>query len=222
MPEIFLEGMLLQGSLIFAIGPQNIFILECGLKRHHHLTASVVCFLCDLALIMLGVAGAATFFNHFPFIKIFVGILGICFLIFYGLGKIRQEDVFHLEFERKGKRSCFRSAIMSSIMFSVVNPHAYLDGIVLIGGYAAKYSILEERLTLGLGASLFSLIWFVALSHGASVMVPYFSNTKRMRLMMSTAGIVLLFMSCKLGLDVIGWINELYPETVASIKGPWR
>lgn len=222
MANVFFEGMILQASLIFALGPQNLFVLESGLKRHFHLTVSFVCFLCDLTLIMLGVAGAATFFNKFPEIKIIVGILGVGFLILYGIGKIRHDDDQHLEFERNGKRTCYKAAIISSIVFSIVNPHAYLDGIVLIGGYSSKYSELDLRLLLGLGAASFSLIWFLVLSIGASFMVPLFKSATRMKYIMSTAGVILLFMSAKLGLDVFDWINEIYPDTIASIKGTLR
>ena len=215
MRDVFLEGMLLQASLIFALGPQNLFVLESGLKRHYHLSVSFVCFFCDLALIMLGVAGAATFFNQFPEIKIFVGLLGVGFLILYGIGKIRHEDQNHLELEKNGKRSCYKAAIIGAIMFSVVNPHAYLDGIVLIGGYSSKYPEMNTRLALGLGAASFSLLWFLLLSVGASMMVPFFSNGRRMRVMMSSAGVILIVLSAKLGMDVIGWIEEVYPETIA-------
>ena len=216
MREVYLEGMLLQASLIFALGPQNLFVLESGLKRHYHLTVSFVCFLCDLTLIMLGVAGAATFFNQFPQIKIIVGLLGVGFLILYGVGKLRHDDQEHLQLENNGKRSCYRAAIVSSVLFSIVNPHAYLDGIVLIGGYSSKYPELSTRLALGLGAASFSLIWFLLLSVGASFMVPLFKSEKRMRLIMSSAGIILIIMSAKLGMDVLNWIEEVYPETLAS------
>ena len=216
MREVYLEGMLLQASLIFALGPQNLFVLESGLKRHYHLTVSFVCFLCDLTLIMLGVAGAATFFNQFPQIKIIVGLLGVGFLILYGVGKLRHDDQEHLQLENNGKRSCYRAAIVSSVLFSIVNPHAYLDGIVLIGGYSSQYPELSTRLALGLGAASFSLIWFLLLSVGASFMVPLFKSEKRMRLIMSSAGIILIIMSAKLGMDVLNWIEEVYPETLAS------
>jgi L-lysine exporter family protein LysE/ArgO len=222
MKEVFIEGMLLQASLIFALGPQNLFVLESGLKRHYHVWVSFICFFCDLTLIMLGVGGAATLFNHYPQIKIVVGVLGVGFLILYSLGKLRHDDQNHLELESKGKRSCFKAAIVSAILFSVINPHAYLDGIVLIGGYSAKYGELTDRLSLGLGAASFSLIWFLLLSTGASFMIPFFKNEKRMRVMMGCAGVVLLFMSMRLSMDVFSWIQEVYPETVASMASGWR
>ena len=222
MREVFLEGMLLQASLIFALGPQNLFVLEAGLKRQHHITVSVVCFLCDLFLIMLGVAGAGTFFNQLPQIKIVVGLIGVGFLILYGLGKIKQDAHRDYVFEETSTRSTFKAAVLNSITFSVVNPHAYLDGIVLIGGYSAKYSDLTNRLSLGLGAASFSLVWFLILSGGAAFMMPLFQNQRRMRFMMGSAGVILLFLSAKLGLDVYGWIQEVYPEQVASITSTWR
>jgi L-lysine exporter family protein LysE/ArgO len=212
---------MLQASLIFALGPQNIFVLESGLKKHHHLAVSFVCYLCDFSLIMLGVVGAATFFNHYPQIKILVGFIGVIFLIIYGIGKIKHQDEYHLEFERDGKRSCFKAAIISSFVFSFVNPHAYLDGIVLIGGYSAKYPDLYSRFILGLGASSFSLIWFLLLSTAGTVIMPFFKDGRRMHRVMAGAGIVLLFLSVRLSLDVLQWVNELYPETIATLKFSW-
>ncbi len=215
MREVFLEGMLIQASLIFALGPQNLYVLESGLKRRHHLSVSFACFLCDLVLIMAGVIGAATIFTKFPQIKIVVGVIGVGFLILYGIGKIthESEDIIFNE----DKSSGLKVAILNAITFSVVNPHAYLDGIVLIGGYSAKYSELGLRLSLGLGAASFSLIWFLFLSTGAAVMMPFFQSPKRMRIIMSSAGLVLLFLSAKLSMDVYGWIADMYPETVASL-----
>lgn len=211
MKAIYFEGMLLQASLIFALGPQNLFILESGLRRRFHITVSFVCFLCDLTLIMLGVAGAATFFHQFPQIKIIFGVLGVGFLILYGFGKIKTNDDLNMNNE-DFRRLDFRNSILKAITFSVVNPHAYLDGIVLIGGYSAKYASLVERVTLGLGAASYSLIWFLILSTGASAMMPLFKNPRVMRVMMGSAGVVLLFLSARLSMDVYGWVVEIYPS----------
>lgn len=213
MKEVFLEGMLLQASLIFALGPQNLFVLESGLRRNHHITVSLVCYFCDLLLIMLGVLGAATFFNFFPQLKVIIGGFGVGFLVIYGVGKLIFDNDVDLRTPTAG--TSLKSVILSSITFSVLNPHAYLDGIVLIGGYSSKYSDLSLRLALGLGASTFSLIWFLLLSFGAASLMPLFQNPRRMRFVMSTAGVVLLFLSARLSMDVLGWIKELYPETTA-------
>lgn len=216
MKEVFFEGMLLQASLIFALGPQNLFVLESGLRRNHHLTVSLVCYLCDLLLIMLGVLGAATFFNFFPQLKVIIGGFGVGFLIIYGVGKIIFENDVDIRTPSAG--SSLKTAILSSITFSILNPHAYLDGIVLIGGYSSKYPETSLRLALGLGASTFSLIWFLLLSFGAASVMPLFQNPRRMRLMMSTAGVILLFLSARLSMDVLGWLKEIYPETATTFS----
>ena len=208
MGHVFFEGLLLQASLIFALGAQNIFVLESGLRRHYHLTVSVVCYLCDFTLIMLGVAGAATLFTHFPQIKIFFGILGIVFLFHYGFGKLRTKEEEIIINESLNREKNLKRSIMKAITFSLINPHAYLDGIVLIGGYSAKYSDLQHRIVLGLGASTFSLIWFLILSSASSQMMPLLKSPRRMRYVMSTAGVVLIFLSAKLSLDVYGWVVE--------------
>src|SRR5690606_9384783 len=101
-------------------------------------------------LIMLGVAGAASLFRHFPEIKVMVGIIGVGFLLWYGLSKLFRAQAIRegeLESEKDLKKS-----ILKAMTFSLINPHAYLDGIVLIGGYSIKYSELQDRLILGLGA----------------------------------------------------------------------
>lgn len=208
MVQVFLEGFLLQASLIMALGAQNLFVLESGMRRNYHLTVSFVCFLCDLTIIMLGVMGAATLFHHFPEFKIVVGVVGIIFLLQYGIGKLRRpkEDVYLSDIV---KEKSLRKSILSAITFSILNPHAYLDGVVLIGGYSSKYGELPLRMGVGLGAATCSLVWFLVLSSASGMMMPLFQNPRRMRLVMSTAGIVLIFLSARLSVDVYGWLQEM-------------
>jgi L-lysine exporter family protein LysE/ArgO len=208
MASLFMEGLLLQASLIFALGAQNLFVLESGVRRHYPISISFVCFACDLILIMLGVAGAGSLFSAFPQIKIVVGSLGVIFMFQYGLGKLlspasEQELNEVLEHKKNLKRS-----LMLAVTFSILNPHAYLDAFILIGGFSSKYNDLTDRVLVGLGASVFSLIWFLALSGASSVMKPLLCQPSRMRVVTSLAGLFLLFLSAKLGMDVYSWIKE--------------
>ncbi len=216
MVQVFLEGFILQASLIMALGAQNIFVLESGMRRQYHLTVSFVCFLCDLTIIMMGVMGAATLFHHFPEFKIVVGIVGIIFLLQYGIGKLRspKEDVYLSDVL---KEKSLRKSILSAITFSVLNPHAYLDDVVLIGGYSSKYAELPMRMGVGLGAAACSLVWFLILSSASGMMMPVFQNPRRMRLVMGTAGLVLIFLSARLSVDVYGWLQEMArPEIMVN------
>src|SRR5271170_136620 len=85
-----LQGFLLQASLILALGAQNLFVLESGLKRRRHLLVALICSICDAALITVGVAGAASLFVRVPLLKIAFGGLGVAFLVYYGLLKLKE------------------------------------------------------------------------------------------------------------------------------------
>ena len=207
MEKLFFEGLLLQASLIFALGAQNIFILESGLKKQFHLTASLVCFLCDFALIMLGVAGAATLFTALPQLKIAIGIIGVVFLLQYGLSKLFAKEETAQSNDVLGKQKSLKRTIMLGITFSILNPHAYLDAFVLIGGFSAQYPELKDRVMVGLGAAAFSGIWFVVLSTTSSTMKPFLSDPKRMKYVMATAGCLLVVLAGKLSIDVYGWLS---------------
>ena len=213
MGSLFFEGLLLQAGLIFALGAQNIFVLESGLRRQHHLTVSLVCFLCDFLLIMLGVAGAATIFSKFPEVKILVGILGVSFLFVYGLGKIFSSNESIKSKEENPVDTNLKRSVVLAMTFSILNPHAYLDAFILIGGFSTKYSDLSDRLMLGFGAACYSGLWFLILSTLSSVMKPILGEPARMRKVMSVAGFILVFLSWRLGQDVMSWIRlELSPE----------
>lgn len=218
MLRIFLEGFLLQGSLIMALGAQNLFILESGIRRQHHLTASFVCFVCDLLLIMLGVAGAATLFHAFPEIKVIVGVLGVSFLFWYGYEKLTKSQSF--EVSESGGGQGLRDCVLKAMTFSWLNPHAYLDGIVLIGGYSIKYGDLSDRLLLGFGASICSLTWFLVLSTASSRLLPVFRSPVRLRWLMGGAGACLIFLSARLSFDVYQWIDELFLGTATLTAHP--
>jgi L-lysine exporter family protein LysE/ArgO len=221
MHSLFMEGLLLQASLIFALGAQNLFILESGLRRDYHLTVSLICFLCDLALIMLGVAGAASLFNQFPILKILVGVVGVAFLFHYGLSKLMTPQETVVSSDHTLGSSNLKRSVLLAITFSVLNPHAYLDAFILIGGFATKYELLSDRITLGLGAACFSGIWFLMLSSASSLMQPLLANPRSMRRIMSVAGLVLVALSGRLGMDVYSWIQETsYPVLGLSYPQP--
>jgi L-lysine exporter family protein LysE/ArgO len=208
MERLFFEGFLLQASLILALGAQNVFVLESGLRRQYPMVVSFVCFLSDLTLITLGVIGSASVFAAYPEARIFIGIIGVLFLFTYGWGKIFAKPGEYLESEESNLRMTLKRSILLALTFSILNPHAYLDAFVLIGGYSAKYDLISDRLTVGLGAAVFSGVWFVLLSSTSSLMKPHLSNPFLMRKIMSASGVLLILLSGKLGMDVVNWIIQ--------------
>lgn len=217
MVQVFFEGFLLQASLIFALGAQNLYVLESGIRRHHRLAVSVTCFFCDFTIIMLGVMGMATLLKSYPQVKIISGVLGIGFMLYYGFVKLWNNEKQALGPDYLEDQASIGKSILKAMTFSVVNPHAYLDGIVLIGGYASKYPEMGQRVMVGLGASIYSLVWFLMLSNASSAVMPFLQNTRRLRFAVSVSGVVLIFLSFKLSVDVYGWFLEAWEADQAIV-----
>lgn len=206
MLSIFIQGFLLQASLILALGAQNIFVLNSGLRKQRHLLVAFVSSVCDTILIFIGVLGVATFFIQFPLLKIGLGVVGVAFLLFYGILKLK-EAVKGVEISQLAKpATTMKQTILASLGFSLLNPHVYLDTVVLIGGYSSKFSLINDRFAFGAGASVFSIVWFYGLAVLASIASRFLNNSKAMRTVSLVSGLILVLLALKLGNDVIGWI----------------
>jgi L-lysine exporter family protein LysE/ArgO len=206
MEKLFLEGLLLQASLIFALGAQNIFVLESGIKKHHSYAISFACFFCDFILIMIGVAGAGALVSSFLGLKILIGFISALFLFHFGIKKIFSPIDSLQERNSQDLRPTLKQSLLLAVTFSVVNPHAYLDAFILIGGYTSKYALLVDRLWVGAGAACFSLIWFLTLSSATRIMHPLFSRQTPMKIISVGSGSLLLLLSFRLSQDIYSWI----------------
>jgi L-lysine exporter family protein LysE/ArgO len=206
MLEIFLQGFLLQASLILALGAQNIFVLNSGLRKKRHLLVALVSSVCDTLLVFVGVLGMATIFVQWPLLKIIIGIAGVGFLLFYGVLKLKEaKQGVHVSQDFKEMASA-KQVLMTSIGFSLLNPHVYLDTVVLVGGYAAKFHLMSERFVFGSGASIFSTLWFFGLSILASMGSRLLNNAKAMGFVSFISGVILITLAVHLGADVLGWV----------------
>lgn len=203
---IFTQGFLLQASLILALGAQNIFVLNSGLRREKHLLVATVCSLCDAILIFLGVLGVATVFVQVPILKIGLGVIGVLFLFFYGLMKLNEARKGISLTKVSDQKLTIKQTIMMTLGFSLLNPHVYLDTVVLIGGYSSKFNELIDRFYFGLGAMSFSTLWFFGLAILASAGSRILNNEIRMRGISLVSGLILILLAFKLGQDVLSWI----------------
>jgi L-lysine exporter family protein LysE/ArgO len=206
----FLEGFFLQASLILALGAQNLFVLDSGLRRQRPFFVALVCSICDLLLIFAGVLGVATLFIQVPLLKILFGVLGVGFLVYYGLLKLKEAYRPSVETNAavSKKSLTLKQTFLATLGFSLLNPHVYLDTVVLIGGYSAKFSSLVERFFFGVGASVFSGIWFFGLVILATLFRRLVHSEKAMRMISLVSGLILLGLCVRLGGDVAGWIRD--------------
>lgn len=204
---IFLQGFFLQASLILALGAQNIFVLNSGLRKQRHLLVALVCSICDALLVFLGVLGVATIFVQVPQIKIGLGAVGVGFLFFYGIWKLKEAAQGVSISLNSAPATTARQTILTSLGFSLLNPHVYLDTVVLVGGYSTRFEQLLDRFLFGAGASSFSVLWFFGLALLASQGSRLLSNPQAMRAVSLISGLILLALAAKLGAEVLSWLG---------------
>jgi L-lysine exporter family protein LysE/ArgO len=166
-------------SLIVAIGAQNAFVLRQGIRRHAVLVVVVICAVSDAVLIALGVGGVGALVLAFPQVVTVVGIVGGAFLLCYGFLAARRA------FRPSGMdvmgTPATNRVVLTCLALTWLNPHVYLDTVLLLGTIAAHRGDL--RWAFGAGATLASLCWFAALGFGARLLTGFFSRPSSWRVL---------------------------------------
>ncbi|MEU9037329.1 LysE/ArgO family amino acid transporter [Streptomyces sp. NPDC048352] len=158
-------------SLIVAIGAQNAFVLRQGARRHAVLAVVAICAVSDAVLIGLGVAGVGAFVTAWPAALTAVAVAGGGFLICYGILAARRvlRPAPGAALNAGGATAgSVRAAVLTCLAMTWLNPHVYLDTVLLVGSLAADRGDL--RWAFGAGAGLASLIWFSTLGYGARLL----------------------------------------------------
>ena len=175
METAFLKGFATSAALIIAIGAQNAFVLRCGLRREHVLAVVLVCALSDALLITLGVAGLGALVQGSPRLLLITRYGGALFLIVYGALAARRamhrESLTALD----EPPMSLRAAIAACLAFTYLNPHCWLDTVVLLGAIASPLPA-DQRTWFGLGATSASFAWFFALGFGARLLRGVFAR----------------------------------------------
>ena len=187
-----LQGFGLGASLIIAIGAQNAFVLRQGLKRIHVFATAAISTLCDALLIALGVGGLGTIIAIIPALTKVMTWAGVLFLLYYGFRSFRsaiKPASMHVE---KGNAQTIRlrDTVLAVLAFSLLNPHVYLDTVVLVGSVGAHYAP-DVRVSFALGAMLASLTWFFSLAYGAAWLTPVFQRPMAWRILDACVGCIM-------------------------------
>ena len=167
-------------SLIVAIGAQNAFVLRQGIRRDGVLAVVAICALSDAVLIALGVGGVGAVVAAFPQALTVVGIVGGAFLLCYGFLAARRAFRPSAMTVAGDPTSSARRVVLTSLALTWLNPHVYLD-TVLLGTVAAHRGDL--RWAFGAGATLASLCWFTALGFGARLLTGFFARPSSWRVL---------------------------------------
>jgi L-lysine exporter family protein LysE/ArgO len=184
-------------SLIVAIGAQNAFVLRQGLLRQHVLAVVLVCALSDAVLITAGVAGAGIVFELAPVVLTVVRYAGAAFLIGYGLLAARRAfRPAALTADGAAPRKPLAATVATVLALTWLNPHVYLDTLVLLGSIANTHGDL--RWWFAAGAVLGSIVWFFALGYGARLLQPVFARPSAWRVLDAVIAVVMVALAVSL------------------------
>ena len=143
--------------------------------KSHVLVSCLVCSISDALLIAAGVLGVGLFLSEIAGVEIWVSIFAALFLIFYGCLRIKSSlNPVGMEIEEKEEESRGKT-ILTALAFTYLNPHVYVDTLLLIGGASSRY-VGNEKLAFGIGAATASFVFFFSLGYGAKLMSPVLNN----------------------------------------------
>ncbi len=188
----FTTGVGLCFGLIVAIGAQNTFVLRQGLRREHLLPVVLFCFGADTVLVLAGVAGMAQVLANRPALAIALAAGGSVFLFGYSALALRRAWQPHAlaAGEAPGLRVSLKTVMLQLAAFTLLNPHVYLDTVVLIGSVGASQSGAARWFFVA-GTALASLAWFSALGFGARFLAPWLSRPGAWRCLDASVGVVM-------------------------------
>lgn len=187
----YLNGLLVALGLIMAIGAQNAFVLAQSLRREHHLGVAMICMTCDAILITAGVFGLAALLHQYPLAMEITRWGGVLFLVGYALLALRRAfaDQSLVAGAAQRPRRTRRVVLLATLAITLLNPHVYLDTMVLIGSIGAQQSWPAWFVA---GAASASMLWFFSLAVGAAKLAPVLSRPITWRLIdLLVAGMML-------------------------------
>ena len=194
---VFFQGLAISAGLIVAIGAQNAFVLAQGVRGAHRLQIALACASSDALLIALGVGGVGALIASQPALLALARWGGAAFLLVYAAMALRR--AWHGEsmtLPADSQQSVWR-VLLATLAVTWLNPHVYLDTVVLLGGVAAQLPA-QERFTFGLGAALASWLWFFALAYGARLLAPLFTRPTSWRMLDTSVALVMLAVAYQL------------------------
>lgn len=204
--SVFLQAWALSLGLIVAIGAQNAFVLRQGLRREHVASVVLFCALSDALLMAAGVLGMGQALGERPMVAQALALAGAVFLAVYGWQALRR--ALHqngLLANEEGDGLTWAAAMTQAAAFTLLNPHVYLDTVLLVGSIGAQQPA-DLQVWFVAGASSASLLWFCALGFGARWLAPLFAQPRAWQVLDILIGLTMWVLS---GMLVMHLFNSL-------------
>jgi L-lysine exporter family protein LysE/ArgO len=192
------QGLALSFGLIVAIGAQNAFVLRQGLRREHVGSVVLFCAAADAVLIAAGVMGMAQALGQSPGLARALALAGAAFLAVYGWQALRRARKLHrLDASAAGSSLSLAAAMAQAAAFTLLNPHVYLDTVLLVGSIGAQQPAALRGWFIA-GAAGASLVWFSLLGFGARWMAPWFARPRAWQVLDALIGVTMFVLSAML------------------------
>ena len=202
MLSIALEGFAISLGLIVAIGAQNAFVLRQGLIRSHIFVVCCICAISDATLIAAGVLGVGAWLAEYEQGAFWISMAAIAFLVVYGILRVKSAlDPQAMSISESGEDN-LSTVVFTTLAFTWLNPHVYLDTLVLLGSASSRYDG-PEREFFGIGAALASFIFFFSLGYGARLLSPFMENPKAWRYIDGGIAIVMFTIAFTIALRLL-------------------
>ncbi|MBI2786963.1 MAG: LysE family transporter [Legionella longbeachae] len=210
---VYLDGLLLGLSLIIALGPQNVFLIKQGAQKNHAILSATICFVCDFILICASITGLHELLIIRPVLQIWIMLLGTAFLLFYSAKALTsafsksEKTRVYLEEPRTKTQ-----IILLALGFSILNPHAIIDSLVIIGGGSSGHPNQEHLFLLGVLTS--SFLWFSSLTFTARYFSDVLTKANIWKAIELLSGILMVIIGIKLGTDCLQLISEMMKSSI--------
>lgn len=200
-----LRGAMISASLIIAIGAQNLFVLKQGLLKNHIFFVAAICFFCDFSLMTIGIWGGGSFIERNPLITNTLAILGALFLLWYGFNAFKSAVQGNSSMQvdsAQPQKNSLAKVVLATLAVTLLNPHVYLDTVVIVGGIAGTLST-DQKWAFLIGAVCVSFIWFFGIGYGARLLTPLFKQKRMWVILDTVVGLVMFYIAYRLIFYVI-------------------
>jgi len=191
-------GFWTSAAFILAIGPQNTFILRQGLARSNVFWLCLFCALSDAILIFAGVAGFGFVVGLFPALPMIMTLAGAAFLFVYGAMRFWAARQNEYAVEISGTPVGLWTAIATCAAFTWLNPHVYLDTLVVLGAISTDFPLVAQKIAFASGATLSSFLFFFSLGYGSRLLAPLMQSARAWRNLDIVIGILMWGLAIKL------------------------
>lgn len=191
--ENFAFGFYLGMSLILAIGPQNLFVIEQGLKRQRVFLVCLICSVSDFIFIAIGTAAFYYFSQSNQIVDLILNLLLLVFIFNFVWNKLTPSSTFY-SFNQSYNEEHISKVVLRTLAFTYLNPHVYSDTIFIIGGFSREL-MLNEKIFFVFGAACASFIYFFSLGYASSYFATFINNQKGWQLINRIVIFVMLLLS---------------------------